>query len=108
VSQIGFRQSGPQQTDELIHAGLAQAGGSRDADPLNLGVVLRALRQQRPVRRKHLAPVAVRVDFRHRPDHQIGVLARQIDDGTVRFRHRRDCGHGEDHRGRSMGRIQFV
>ena len=79
VSHIGIRQPLPQQTDELVHARLAQIGCSRRADPLHLGVVRRALRQQRPVRGEHLAPVAVRVDLRHHADHQIGVPAREID-----------------------------
>ena len=101
---VGIRQPLPQQPDKLVQPRLTQIGRGRRADPLHMLIPRRVLRQHRPVSGQHLAPVAVRVDFRHHPDDEIGVVGRQIDERTVGFRQRSDCGHGEHHRGRSVRR----
>ena len=105
---IGIRQSLPQQIDKLVQPRLTQIRRGRRADPLHMPVPRCAFGQQRPIGGQHLAPVAVRVDLRHHPDDEIGVVGRQIDERTVGFGQRGDCGHGEHHRGRSLRRAQFV
>ena len=97
-----------QQVDEFIDIRLAEIGGRRHADPRHIAVALGVCGEPRLVLGHHVAPVAVNVDLRHRPDYQIGVLGREIDQGTVGFGDRSHGRHHEHDRGRRVGGADLV
>ena len=108
VFHIGIIEPLAQQVDEFVEVRFTQIGRRRHRHPGHVGIAGSARRQQRTVGGQHVAPVAVRVDLRHHPDHQVGVLGRQIDQGAIGFGHRRNRRHHEHHRCGGIGRTQLV